>query len=125
MKKSKKRVIIYSVFALLIVLSAVFAILSGLVKGMMFWIPILNFFLFLLLGSSIIYYVLGFVFKKAFNFFLACVFIIPCILYSFIMFALPWWVIVIACIAIPALTALLSYIVAGNGTESISKNSDD
>ena len=75
MKNSKKRVVILSVFAVLFALSAVFAILSGLVDGMKFWIPILNFFLFLIGGTSIIYYVLAFVFKKAFYFFLACIFI--------------------------------------------------
>jgi len=125
MKNSKKRVVFLSIIAVLVVLSTVIALVSGLVPSLKFWIPILNFFLILFGGVSVVYYAFAFVYKKAFYFFLGCVFIVPCIIYALIMLALPWWAILIVCIAVPLLTALLSYIFAGNGTESISKNSDE
>ena len=125
MKTGKKRVVFLSLIAVIVVLATVIALLSGLVPSMKFWIPILNFFLILFGGISVVYYVFAFVYKKAIYFFLGCIFIIPCIIYAFIMLSLPWWAIVVVCIAVPLLTALISYIVAGNGTESISKNSDD
>ena len=115
--KGQKIVALFSIVILLA--AATVAILSGLVEGFKFWMPILNFFLFVLLGFSVLCYALAFIKKSTPNFFIGCVLLLPCMIYSFIMFALPWWVIIIALFAVIAVSILLSLLVAGNMTEGV------
>lgn len=123
MKLSKNQKIV-AVFSILIfLLSMTLALLSGLVEGFKFWIPILNFFFFLFLGFSILFYVCATVKTHSFYYFLGCALIIPCFIYAAIMFALPWWAVLIIAFTVIAITVGVSFLIAGDNTEGVSLNS--
>ena len=119
MKLTKGQKIVAIVSLAILIFSTVIALMSGLVEGFKFWIPILNFFFFFLLGLSVVSYVLGFVTAKTQYFFFGFVLLLPCLLYACIMCALPWWAILIICFAAAGISALLSLLFAGNMTESV------
>ena len=122
MKLTKKQTIA-AIFSIIIFVAATtLSLMSGLVEGFKFWIPILNFFFFLFLGFSILFYVCAFVKAHSFFYFLGCVLILPCFVYAAIMFKLPWWAVVIVAIMVVAVTIGISFIVAGDNTEGIALN---
>ena len=122
MKLTKKQTIA-AIFSILIFVAATtLSLLSGLVEGFKFWIPILNFFFFLFLGFSVLFYVCAFVKAHSFFYFLGCVLILPCFIYASIMLRLPWWAVIIVAITVIAVTIAISFIIAGDNTEGVSLN---
>ena len=122
MKLTKNQTIVAVCSMLIVILSTTLTLVTGLVEKYRFWIPALNFFFFLFVGFSVLFYVCAFVKGNSFHFFLGCVLMIPCIVYVLIMVRLPWWAVLIIAFTVVAVTIGLSFIRAGDNTEGVSLN---
>ena len=124
MKITKKQLAITCVSALVLILALLFMILDF-CKVVKFWDyawhPILTFLLFVFLGFGVICFTLGISKKSPFYFMLSAV-LIGLGLFGIIMHYIIWWICLIAVVVLWIIVALVSFISAGNKTESISLN---
>ena len=123
MKISKSNLIV-AICSIFILLSAIIVlILQYTLPDFKFLTsPIFNFFLILTSGFGIISFVEGFCTKSPWYFFCGAILFCYAIIYTFFQFESIWFVGIIVALVFVIIISILSFIVAGNKTESIALN---
>ena len=127
MKITKNQLIISIVSILISVTSLVFCILdfTGALKlWLTAWHPILTFLLFMFIGFGVLTIVLGAVRKSPWLYFLSSI-LFGLSIFGILFHYLPWWICLIALVVLWIIIGLLSFVSAGNKTESIALNNSE
>lgn len=122
MKMNKNNKINLILAMMVFIVSLVLAICNGVMEELKFGIPVVNFFFYLFTGFALISYGIAIKNKKPQYFFLGAILATLCVIYLFILLKIVWWIILLSCIVVIALSILLSYLIAGNQTEDIALN---
>ncbi|MBE7087489.1 MAG: hypothetical protein E7369_04225 [Clostridiales bacterium] len=125
MGNSKKNRLVYVIALCILVLSLAMTIIDWAVPLNLWIHPLLNFVFFIFCGFGVFSFVLGFIKKSPWYFFLSAGLLALSVLYVLISYKMVWYVTLLIVVCVPAIIALLSLIVNGNKTEDIALNKSD
>lgn len=119
--KSKKSIVLGILSVCIIAVALIFMLLDALIPLNVWTHPVLNFLFCICLGFGIMVLSLAFIKQSTWFFFVSAILFGLSFFYVLIQY-IPWWLCLIIVIALWVLFAIMSVMVAGNMTESISLN---
>ena len=119
--KSKKSIVLGILSVCIIAVALIFTLLDALIPLNVWTHPVLNFLFCICLGFGIMVLSLAFIKQSTWFFFVSAILFGLSFFYVLIQY-IPWWLCLIIVIALWVLFAIMSVMVAGNMTESISLN---